>query len=119
MKKIFTARKAVTNTAIVGALSIAAIGVVTPMAGAYQSDTNDGCFSTWGNTGTDAHCTNPFALVNGNYSNHADCDFESDPTSGKQYYYFGQVVNDFGQLNCTFNVTSSYVLVWPDTGGGH
>lgn len=111
MKNLLAMKRGVIQGAAVAALSIVAVGVATPMANASgTSPTTMGCFSTWGSTGTDAHCTNPYATANGDYANAARCGWEPDMNSGAIRLTAGARVPDFGQLDCTFEVQSSYVI---------
>jgi len=133
LKNIFATRKALANAALVSALSVAAIGVLAPTANAYyRSNTWAGCYSTWGNTGTNAHCNDPWAAAqdgtsggneiggqSGDWANHALCDFESDMTSSRSYFYYLHSYDNFGQLDCTFNVTGAYPIFYDAIGDEH
>lgn len=98
------------KVAAIAGLSVAAIAVAAPMASASgASGVTNGCFSTWGSTGTDAHCTVPHVTVTGNYANHAACDFEPDHTSAWSHFPVPAEIFDFGQIDCTFSVSWSSV----------
>ncbi|MCK9897956.1 hypothetical protein [Frankia sp. AgB32] len=87
---------------------IAPVGIGAQAALASgTSPTTNGCYSTWGSTGTNAHCFN--VTVTGNYRNHAFCSAQFDKVSSALYMTRGSTVNNWGQLNCTFSVTRSRV----------
>jgi hypothetical protein len=95
---------------IVGGLTIAAGAAVVPMVSASGSSAvSFGCYSTWGSTGSNAHCTAPSATYSGNYRNWAWCNtVEGALTSKWQWFNAGQYVPGFGQVNCTFSIHDAF-----------
>ncbi|WP_282202139.1 hypothetical protein [Kitasatospora fiedleri] len=63
--------------AVVGVSALAFIGFM-PTAQASSGTSNNvlGCYSTWGNTGTNAHCFN--VTLGGTFQNFAACNVEAD-----------------------------------------
>jgi hypothetical protein len=83
------------------------VGSVGPAFASGTSNTVDGCYSTWGSTGTNAHCFKVTKTLN--YRNHAACEAQPDKTSSWTEIVKGSTVPNFGQINCTFTVTSSSI----------
>ncbi|GAA1514239.1 hypothetical protein GCM10009677_54290 [Sphaerisporangium rubeum] len=82
-------------------------GTTTSAFASGTSPTTNGCYSTWGSTGTSAHCFN--VTVTGNYRNHAACQSQPDKVSSWLWITAGSTVDNWGQLNCTFKITSSRI----------
>ena len=101
----------VARLAAVGGLAIAAIATVSPSAFASGTSGNtNGCVSTWGDTGSNGHCTAPHVTVTGNYSNYAVCGGLGDnQDSGWYYMTEGSYVDGWGQVDCTFSVSHSEI----------
>ncbi|MEU3503312.1 hypothetical protein ABZ726_22000 [Streptomyces hundungensis] len=94
----------------IGGLSVLAVAGIAPVAIASgTSGTTNGCYSTWGSTGTNAHCTNPSIQMDGAVRNHASCDFEADKVSGWIWTTRGSVFDNWGQLDCSWHVSRSRV----------
>ncbi|MFJ7273503.1 hypothetical protein [Kitasatospora sp. NPDC098663] len=88
----------------IGGLTVAAITVLAPAASAGgTSGTTNGCYATWGDTGANGHCTSPSATQTGLYSVYESCAAEPDSVSTQIIISKGQVVNNFGQVYCTFS----------------
>ncbi|MFE5584504.1 hypothetical protein [Kitasatospora sp. NPDC056531] len=102
------ARARIAKVSAVGVLAAAATVGLAPLAFAGASSTTNGCYSTWGNTGSDAHCNNPNATQDGNYGNYESCSAESD---NQTWVWFGagSVSNDWGQEDCTWSANWSAV----------
>ncbi len=92
-------RKSLARATVIGGLAVAAVAAVAPLASAGTSNTTLGCYSTWGSTGSNAHCSNPYALDDGDYTNHGSCYYSSDQWSSL-----------WGQVDCTFSINWSEVL---------
>lgn len=93
---------------LVSAAAVAGMAALAPAAFASgTSPTVNGCYSTWGSTGTNAHCFN--VTETGKYQNHASCDAQPDKTSSWLTIGKGSTVDNWGQLNCTFKVSSSRI----------
>lgn len=104
-------RSTIAKVSIVGAFASAALAGVTPPAlAAGTSGTTNGCYSTWGSTGSNAHCTNPSVSQDGNYRNYGNCYYSSDQYSGWVWFGKGSYVDGWGQVDCTFSINYSYVL---------
>lgn len=111
-KKVGRLAAVTLKSGLVSSLAAAAVVVVTApssLASGGTSPTTNGCYSTWGNTGSDAHCTNPHVTVTGNYRNHLSCNSQVDKVSGWIYFQAGAYADHWGQLNCTFKASSSRV----------
>jgi hypothetical protein len=67
-----------------------------------------GCYSTWGDTGTSAHCRP--ATQTAHFANHAVCWFEPDHTSDYTLITKGSTVDPWGQLECGLSIQKAYVL---------
>ncbi|AEV84876.1 hypothetical protein ACWT_3852 [Actinoplanes sp. SE50] len=91
----------------------AVIAVVVPATAgaAYASGGTSGrtnnCYSTWGNTGSSAHCLP--ATATGYYQNHLVCNGEGDKVSNWVLISNGATVDNWGQLNCRFKASSADV----------
>ena len=114
---IATTEKAVTVTkrtmaklAATGGLAIAAAATLVPTASASgTSGTTNGCYSTWGSTGSNAHCTNPYVTYPGNFRNHGLCFLEGDQTSSWRWFNQFDWNPGWGQVDCTFQINESFV----------
>ncbi|MFE4971780.1 hypothetical protein ACFRAR_06645 [Kitasatospora sp. NPDC056651] len=103
-------RSKIAKVSLVGIFSAAAITTVAPSAFAGgTSGTTNGCYSTWGNTGSNAHCTNPVVTVSGYYQNFGSCSYSSDQYSTRYFYSQGSAPNNWGQVDCTFSISYSRV----------
>jgi hypothetical protein len=92
------------------ATAAAALALATPaFASGGTSPTTNGCFSTWGNTGSNYHCTSPYATATGRYRNHLACNAQPDFVSSWVSIARGSKVDGLGQLNCAFKASSSRV----------
>ncbi|MFE5584505.1 hypothetical protein [Kitasatospora sp. NPDC056531] len=103
-------RASITKVSAIGILAAAATISLSPVAFAGQSSTTNGCYSTWGNTGSNAHCVDPHVTVTGNYENYENCSAESDNYSGWNSFDSGAYVNGWGQVDCTWS--ANYSQVW-------
>ncbi|MFI6850648.1 hypothetical protein OG535_01855 [Kitasatospora sp. NBC_00085] len=102
------ARSRVARGLAVLGLGVAAVVVVAP--GALASGTSNktnGCWSTWGSTGSNAHCQN--VTDGGNYVNKSICSWSSDQVSDAEWFDRGASKDNWGQIDCTFNVEKSWV----------
>ncbi|MCM3887598.1 hypothetical protein ND747_28815 [Frankia sp. R82] len=92
---------------LAASILIAPVGISVESALASgQSPRTNNCYSTWGSTGSNAHC---YAnSVAGTYTNHGFCTSQPDPTSSK-YFVKGTYAPDWGQVNCWFKINSSRV----------
>ncbi|MFD7584351.1 hypothetical protein ACFV84_02805 [Kitasatospora sp. NPDC059811] len=95
------------TAAVVGVSALALLGFMpAAQASSGTSSTVLGCYSTWGNTGTSAHCFN--VTLGGRFQNFAACNVEAD-----KYAYIslqqGSTASDWGQLNCTWKIDYSSV----------
>ena len=100
----------VAKGAVIGALGIAALGVVAPSAFASGTSGNtNGCYSTWGSTGSDAHCHSPGAQKAGNYQNYGSCWNSGDQSFTYTGVYVGWIDPDWGQVDCVFSINCSRV----------
>lgn len=104
------------ESAVLGAkvAATAALGVAATMAIAFPASADGtsyktfGCYSTWGNTGTSAHCTP--ATASAYFANHAVCQYQPDKTSDYIFISKGSYVDPWGKLNCLFYITNAYVI---------
>ena len=99
----------VAKAALVAAFAGAAVTGVAPLASASTSSTTNGCYSWWGNTSSDGHCTDPYVTYSGYYQNYAYCDFSSDQSSSWTWYSRGSKPNAWGVVECTFSVSQSHI----------
>lgn len=99
--------KVVRGAAIAG---LAAAAIVSAAPGASASGTSSktyGCWSTWGDTGSNAHCQK--IEKSGYFANKGYCDWSSDQTSGHDWKDAGTSDPDWGQIDCTFHISRSLV----------
>jgi hypothetical protein len=95
-------------TVIAGVTALVVTGSsVAAFASGGTSGMTNGCYSTWGNTGSSYHC--PRVTVTGYYQNHLACDKEQDKTSPWSRLTAGSSVDNIGQVNCRFKASSAYV----------
>jgi hypothetical protein len=93
---------------VAGGASLALAGSgAAAMASSGTSGSTNGCYSTWGNTGSSFHC--PKVTVSGYYQNHLSCDKETDKTSAWYWLRAGSGADNLGQVNCRFKASSAYV----------
>ncbi|MFH8383562.1 hypothetical protein ACH4E7_21885 [Kitasatospora sp. NPDC018058] len=100
-------RSTVAKAAIVGLFSTAALATVAPSAFAGQSPNTFGCFSTWGSTGSNAHCYD--VTQNGDFQNAASCSASFDQQSDWIWISQGSTINGWGQVDCTFSINNSWI----------
>ncbi|MEV7778721.1 hypothetical protein [Kitasatospora sp. NPDC088351] len=101
-------RSSMARAAAIAGLAAAAVAVVSPaaMASGTSNDVN-GCYSTWGSTGSNAHCKDVTAT--GFYRNAASCNWSLDQQSAEYMFLFGSSKQDWGQVDCTFKINFSWV----------
>jgi hypothetical protein len=96
------------SLAVAGTVSVILTGTAgAALASGGTSSSTNGCYSTWGNTGSNFHC--PRVTVSGNYQNHLACNGEADKTSSWYWLSAGSSADNLGQLNCRFKASSAYV----------
>ncbi|MFD4394316.1 hypothetical protein [Kitasatospora sp. NPDC058478] len=100
-------RSKLTRVAVMAGLAAAAVISITPSAFAGTSGNTFGCWSTWGSTGSNAHCQN--VQKSGYFQNYGYCDWEADQTSTNTWFDEKSTVNNWGQIDCTFNISRSLV----------
>ncbi|MEV7778720.1 hypothetical protein [Kitasatospora sp. NPDC088351] len=101
-------RSKIARSVAIAGLAVAAAVAAAPAATASgTSGQTNGCYSTWGSTGSNAHCKS--VGVTGYYRNHAECSWQSDRWS--TYYYFWNLSSqpNWGQVDCAFSIESSWV----------
>jgi hypothetical protein len=102
-----TLPKVVLVAAIAGGGGVAALSGIAHASG--TSPTTNGCYSTWGSTGANGHCSNPHVTESGKYQVHGNCSFQNSQSSGYIYYGAGSYIPNWGQINCTFQIDNSSV----------
>ncbi|MFB7128014.1 MULTISPECIES: hypothetical protein [unclassified Kitasatospora] len=93
--------------AVAGLATVVALGVAPLASASGTSGKTNGCYSTWGTTGTNGHCYP--VTADGNFRVSADCNLEPDGSSGWSYFYKNANIGGFGQYDCTFKINSSWV----------
>ena len=101
------ARSIVARSAAIAGLAIAAVGVTAPTSFAGTSGNVYGCYSTWGSTGSNAHCQ--MVQRQGNFQNQGSCNLGGTVRSGWNFFSTLQSVPNWGQVDCTFAIDSSWV----------
>lgn len=101
-------RGLVLKAAAIGALSIAAIGLVTTSASAGTSNRTNGCYGQWWSTAFAGYC-DP-VTVSGQFQLVGICDFQADYYGTWRWMSAGSYVSPFDNGQCTFSVSRSYVL---------
>ncbi|MCE7078694.1 hypothetical protein [Streptomyces sp. ST2-7A] len=94
---------------VVAALALGTVvtfGVVPSAQAAGSSARINNCWSTWGSTGSAAHCVN--TSVTGHYRNEAHCGgIDYDRVSGWVRIARGSTVDPWGRLECAWSIRSS------------
>ncbi|GAA1899293.1 hypothetical protein GCM10009716_06420 [Streptomyces sodiiphilus] len=98
------------KVASTAALTVLATLTAMPAAHAAGSSAKlNNCWSTWGSTGSAAHCRN--TSVSGNYQNEAYCGgIDTDKASGWRYISQGATVDPWGKLECRWSIR--YSDIW-------
>ncbi|MBD0672208.1 hypothetical protein [Streptomyces sp. CBMA156] len=104
------ARSTIVRLGFVASFAAALVVGAAPLASASGQSANlNNCYSTWGSTGTSAHCYNTSDA--GYYQNEAYCGgVDYDRASGWTYIGKGSTISNWGQLNCTWSIR--YSDVW-------
>ena len=95
--------------AAVGGLAVAALAAPVAASASGTSATTFGCYSTWGSTGSNAHCTNPYVTYPAYYQNHGACLWSSDVNSSWVWFNQRDWNSGWGQVNCVFDIQQSWV----------
>ncbi|MEV0484165.1 hypothetical protein AB0I69_26585 [Streptomyces sp. NPDC050508] len=105
------ARRASNTIARVAALAGAAVAVVALAApSAMASGTSaklNGCYSTWGSTGSVGHCVS--VTKSGQYKNRGVCTFGNEDSLWTVFGY-GESDSKWGGVECTFDIEKSYIM---------
>ncbi|MBB0243166.1 hypothetical protein FNQ90_03320 [Streptomyces alkaliphilus] len=102
------AKKSPMFTAIAAAVfgAVVTLGAVPAAQAAGSSARLNNCWSTWGSTGTAAHCVN--TSVTGDYRNEAHCGgIDYNRASGWYRIAKGSTVDPWGRLECAWSIRSS------------
>jgi hypothetical protein len=101
-------RITIAKAAAAAALAGAAVAVAAPTALASgTSPTLNGCYSTWGSTGSSGHCVS--VTQSGQYKNRGVCTFGNEDSIWKHFGY-GQSDSKWGTVECTFDIEKSYII---------
>lgn len=109
-KAVTVTKGTLARLAAVGGLAVAALAAPVSSASASgTSDTTLGCYSTWGSTGSNAHCTNPYATYSAYFQNYGACLWSSDVASNWTWFNQGDWNSGWGQVDCVFDIQESWV----------
>ncbi|MDR3036042.1 hypothetical protein [Kitasatospora cineracea] len=102
-------RSTIVRLGLVASFAATALVAAAPLASASGTSASvNGCYSTWGSTGTSAHCYNTTDA--GSYQNEAYCGgLDYDRASGWVYIGRNSTVSNWGQLDCRWSINSSDV----------
>jgi hypothetical protein len=101
-------RITIAKAAAAAALAGAAVAVAAPTALASGTSSQTyGCYSTWGNTGSNGHCQS--VTKTGDFQNEAYCNTGLSDTSVWHYFKYGSSHSTWGYAECTFAVDRSWV----------
>ncbi|MER5520050.1 hypothetical protein [Streptomyces sp. NPDC002763] len=101
------ARKTMARAFAMAGLAVAAVTVAAPTALASgTSPTTYGCYSTWGNTGSNGHCQS--VTRTGDFQNEVDCSFGGD-SSIWYLFHSGSSHDTWGYAECTFSANRSWI----------
>ncbi|MFF7897202.1 MULTISPECIES: hypothetical protein [unclassified Streptomyces] len=108
------ARRARNTIARVAALTGAAVATVAAIAlsapsamASGTSATLNGCYSTWGSTGSVGHCVSVTKI--GQYKNRGVCTFGNEDSLWT-VFRIGDSNPKWGGVECTFNIEKSYIM---------
>jgi hypothetical protein len=107
-EKIVRLRLGFAKAVVIGALGVAAVGLVAaPASAGGTSTTIEGCYGKWWNTAFAGYCEP--AAKTGYFQLFAYCDYESDIYIQWQYISKGSYVAPFSAASCTYHVTYAAV----------
>ncbi|MER6568678.1 hypothetical protein ABT288_21475 [Streptomyces sp. NPDC001093] len=102
------ARNTIARVAALAGVAVAAVALATPSAMASGTSPKlNGCYSTWGSTGSVGHCVK--VTEAGQYKNHGVCTFGSEESLWTSFGY-GESNPKWGGVECTFNISKSYIM---------
>ncbi|MFF7897206.1 hypothetical protein ACFZCV_00030 [Streptomyces sp. NPDC007920] len=99
-------RKTMARAVAIAGLAAAAVTMGAPTALAGTSPTTEGCYSTWGNTGSNGHCQS--VARTGDFQNQIDCSLLGDSSI---WYLFNKGASkpSWGYVECTFSANRSWI----------
>ncbi|MFJ5308505.1 hypothetical protein [Streptomyces sp. NPDC088350] len=101
------ARKTMVRAVAIAGLAAAAVTMAAPTALASgTSSTTYGCYSTWGNTGSNGHCQS--VSRTGDFQNEIDCSLSGD-SSIWYLFHSGSAHSSWGYVECTFSANKSWI----------
>ncbi|MGJ5754783.1 hypothetical protein FB563_2970 [Streptomyces puniciscabiei] len=102
------ARTTITRVAALTGAAIAAVALSTPAALASGTSPKlNGCYSTWGSTGSVGHCAR--VTETGQYKNRGVCTFGNEDSIWT-VFYSGESHPKWGGVECTFDIEKSYIM---------
>ncbi|WP_159039717.1 hypothetical protein [Streptomyces sp. TP-A0356] len=102
------ARTTITRVAAFTGAAIAAVALSAPSAMASGTSPRlNGCYSTWGSTGSVGHCVS--VTVAGQYKNRGVCTFGNEDSIWTVFGY-GASNPKWGGVECTFDISKSYIM---------
>ncbi|WP_133243246.1 hypothetical protein OIE62_22695 [Streptomyces scopuliridis] len=108
--KAAKARPLAIKAGTIASLSAAILLGAASLASADGSSAKlNNCWSTWGSTGSSAHCVN--TSQTGSYQNEAYCGgVDTNKASGWRQITKGSTIDPWGKLECTFSIR--YSDIW-------
>ncbi|MBB4794331.1 hypothetical protein [Streptomyces nodosus] len=101
-------RNTIARVAALTGAAVAAVALSAPSAMASgTSATLNGCYSTWGSTGSVGHCVNVSKY--GQYKNRGVCTFGNEDSLWT-VFRIGESNQKWGGVECTFNIEKSYIM---------
>ncbi|MGJ5754779.1 hypothetical protein FB563_2966 [Streptomyces puniciscabiei] len=100
-------RKTLARAVAIAGLAAASVTVAAPTALASgTSPTTYGCYSSWGNTGSNGHCQSVGRT--GDFQNEIDCSFSGD-SSIWYLFHKGNSKPNWGYVECNFSANRSWI----------
>ncbi|MBP5938358.1 hypothetical protein [Streptomyces acidiscabies] len=88
------------------AIAVVALSAPSAMASGTSPKLN-GCYSTWGSTGSVAHCVS--VTRGGQYKNRGVCTFGNEDSLWK-FFQGGESNPKWGGVECTFDIEKSFIM---------
>ncbi|KUN78298.1 hypothetical protein AQJ66_31700 [Streptomyces bungoensis] len=102
------ARNTIARVTALAGVVIAAVALATPSALASGTSPKlNGCYSTWGSTGSVGHCVK--VTKNGQYKNRGECTFGKEDSLWTDFW-IGDSNPKWGGVECTYNISKSYIM---------
>ncbi|MFJ3306229.1 hypothetical protein ACIPSA_24545 [Streptomyces sp. NPDC086549] len=100
-------RNTIARVAALAGVAVAAVALATPSAMAGTSAKLNGCYSTWGSTGSVGHCAR--VTTTGNFKNRGVCTFGNEDSLW-EFFGAGESHPKWGGVECTFDIEKSFIM---------